>query len=41
MTREIAALAIATGIAPNELMDTDFEMLNAMADVVNERSKSG
>lgn len=41
MTREIAELAVATGIAPNDLMDTDFEMLMAMAEAVNERAKRG
>jgi len=39
MTRAIAALAVATGVSPNELMRTDFEMLQAMVDALNERSK--
>jgi hypothetical protein len=37
VTAAVAALAVATGIAPNDLMDTDFDMLQAMVDALNER----
>jgi hypothetical protein len=37
MIEAIAALSVATGIAPNDLMDTDFQMLEAMVEAVRKR----
>ena len=37
----IAALAVATGIAPNDLMETDFDILAKMVKQVIERAKDG
>jgi hypothetical protein len=31
---------VATGIAPNDLMDTDYEMLEAMVEAVKQRGEA-
>lgn len=37
MTRTIAVMSIVTGIAPNELLDTDPDIFAEMVELVNKR----
>ncbi len=40
MTRTIAAMAIATGIAPSELLDCDPDVFAAMVDILNKQAEA-
>lgn len=40
MSKLIAQLSIATGIAPNDLLDSPPEILQAIVSILNERHKS-
>ena len=39
MIRTVAAMAIATGISPNDLLDCDAEVFAEMVDILNKRSE--
>ena len=40
MTYVVAQLAVETGIAPNDLLDSPDGMIEAMIDVLHERAKA-
>lgn len=37
----VAAVSAVTGIAPNDLLDTDLDVFEAMIDVLNKRARDG
>jgi hypothetical protein len=40
MMRTVAQLSVATGIAPNDLLDAPCGMIETMIEVLNERAKA-
>ena len=39
MTRTVAAVAVVTGISPNDLLDCDPEVFAEIVHILNERGK--
>jgi hypothetical protein len=39
MSRTVAAVAVATGISPNDLLDCDPEVFAEIIEILNDRSK--